>query len=650
MLRNRVLALFVAGAVALAAHASAQPVPVLVVRTHGAAALSSEGPDAALRSALTMLPSRLAELPGEAPDMPPEAVALIRTAMAAIARPATLSLCYDSMNVAGGMFGYGLVLSFECENDADAALIHAVLQDGMRQSPALLGPPEASADFDGMMEAWTTFAQVRYGPRRVGRSLRYELHVGSVSDPTAGLDALPAPLDAPGFTPTVSAVVNLAGLTPAATIARSLPGPQAPQLAQVTAQMQAAGLIGETAMRITMQDGIARDAAHTRTVIHGAGRYREALGMSTTGLTGDDLRIVPGDAHFVSLGTMDMGFPDRLLAQLRANGLPVDQILAEIRRETGIDPIEDVLRTLGGVVAVYTSDSTGAGSLLSGVVAFSVRDAERLRETRAKMAGLVNSAIEQYDERAAMYLRVEPWTHDGDEFYTFRARGLPVPVELTCALTDRWFILAPSAQAAVAAVRQATGRGDEGLAANRLFASRFAAADAPVTAATFINTDRTLRAGYPILVLAGSAIGNAVRSPHGDARDPGLIVPLYNDLHRNAQPVVQLSWWEGDDKITHTTGDRSLLIRAGGVIGAGASIMPVAAVAALAGAAEEGRLGLLDPDWLTRPGTTLAARAVLGDGAARTVMLLGTSGGYASWHEDAERDDALPLHATDAKP
>jgi len=649
MLRTRVLVPFVAAVVSVGVGASAQPVPVLVVRTHGAAALSAEGPDAALRSALAMLPARLAELPGEAPDMPPEAAAMIRTAMAAIARPATLSLCYDPMNVAGGMFGYGFVLSFECENDADAELLHAMLQDGIRQSPALLGPPEASEAFDGMMEAWTAIAQVRYGPRRVGGALRYEMHVGSVADPAAGLDALPVALDAPGFTPTISAVVNLAGLTPAATIARSLPGAQAPQLAQATAQMQAAGLIGEHAMRITMQDGIAKDAAHTRTVIHGAGRYRETLGMSATGLSADDLRIVPADAHFASLGTMDMGFPDRLLAQLRANGLPVDQVLAEIRRETGIDPIEDILRTLGGSVAVYTSDSTGAGSLLSGVVAFSVRDAERLAATRTKVANLANGAIAQQNDRAAMYLRIEPWSHAGGEFYTFRARGLPVPVELTCALTDKWLILAPSAQAAVAAVRQATGRGDEGLAANRAFASRFAAVNAPVTAATFINTERTLRAGYPALVLAGSAIGNAVRSPHGDGRDPGLVVPLYNDLLRNAQPVVQLSWWEGDDKVTHTTGDRSLLIRAGGVIGAGAPLMPVVAIAVVAGAAEEGRLGMFDSDWLQRPRTALAARAMLGDPAARAVMLLGASGDYAWWPEHAGCD-ALPLPATDAKP
>ncbi len=649
MLRTRVLAPFVALAASLAAAANAQPVPVLVLRTHGAAALSAEGPDAALRAALAMLPARVAELPGEAPDMPPEAAALIRTAMAAIARPATLSLCYDPMNVAGGMFGYGFVLSFECESDADAARLHATLEEGLRQSPALLAPPEPSADYDGMNEAWTAIAQVRYGPRRVGQSTRYELHLGSVSDPAAGLDALPAPLDAPGFTPTISAVVNLAGLTPAATIARSLPGPQAPQLAQATMQMQAAGLIGDNAMRISMQDGIAKDAAHTRTIIHGAARYREALGMSTTGLTADDLRIIPADAHFASLATMDMGFPDRLLAQLRANGVPADQVLAEITRATGIDPLEDILRTLGGAVAVYTSDSTGAGSLLSGVVAFSVRDAERLRATRATIADLANNAIAQHDDRAAMYLRIEPWTHDGDEFYTFRARGLPVPLELTCALTDKWLILAPSAQAAVAAVRQATARGDEGLTANRAFASRFAAVDAPVTAATFINTDRTLRAGYPFLVLAGAGIGNAVRSPHADTRDPGMIVPLYNDLRSNAQPIVQLSWWEGDDKITHTTGDRSLLIRAGGVLGAGAPIMPIVAVAAISSGSHPRAIGGFDADWIASPATALAARAMLGDPAARTIMLLGTSGGYASRPDDAQRD-TLPLPANDAKP
>src|SRR5262249_19782929 len=135
---------------------------------------------------------------------------------------------------------------------------------------------------------------------------------------------------------------------------------------------------------------------------------------------------------------------------------------------------------------------------------------------------------------------------DGDnDLMTLRFNGIPVPLEITFALTDNWLILAPTPQAALAASRQASGKGDSGLMSNKTFSAPYPS-DKKAVAITFSDTARNLAGGYTFLSLVGSAVANGVRSPTDTKRDPGLIVPVYNDLKRDIRPSIGYTYWRGD--------------------------------------------------------------------------------------------------------
>jgi len=220
-----------------------------------------------------------------------------------------------------------------------------------------------------------------------------------------------------------------------------------------------------------------------------------------------------------------------------------------------------------------------------------------------KLTTMANRVIMEEADMPAQYVRFDTWSDSsGAELITLRFPGLPVPLELSMAFTDDWFIAAPTPQAAVAAARQAMGKGDGGLTSNPRFASVFKGHGEGATSVKFVDTARTIRSGYPMLTLLGSGISNMVRSPHdAGAREPGMIVPLYHDLAKNAVPSVHITRWAGDDLVTTTFGDRSLWVQTGGSAGVASAALPLMVVGlGVAGAAnEEMRLGL--DDWRAQP-------------------------------------------------
>src|SRR5262249_4402545 len=94
-------------------------------------------------------------------------------------------------------------------------------------------------------------------------------------------------------------------------------------------------------------------------------------------------------------------------------------------------------------------------------------------------------------------------------------------------------------------------------------------------------------------------------SPTDPTREPGLLVPLFADLRRDAKASVSLTFWDGDDLVTESRGDRSMLVKAGGTIGALSKILPLVVVPAVAAAGQQHRFGGLHPE--SPPG----ARAIL---------------------------------------
>lgn len=550
--------------------------------------------DKNLAAALGMIPTRIRELPHEFPQMPAEAAGVINLVLSTIAKPASLVVTYDSDNPEGIAFGYGLTIGVDMP-EGEATKTHAQI-NGMIAAAGPGAPIQPSERFQGMTELTTPIGPVSFGPRKGARGWRYEVLVGHVSDPDAGLNTLPA---APaGLTPTLRGRFDFAGLTPVMSMAEMFAGGGDPGAAFMFDGMKAAGMWGDDAIKINFVAGHTADRGLLTVVCEGAKRYAEAWHTSTEPLSAGDLAVVPSDAVWAGVGKGDFAWLQQLMDQVIEMQPEAAEGFERFATMTGVNLRDDVLGTLGGTMGFYMSDATGGGSLASSVVLITFKDRARFMESHTKLVEFAHAMADQVPIGAG-YIRVTNWKDGGVDLFSLRFPGLPVPFEPTWAATDRWLILGATPQAALAAARQATGKGDKGLASNPAFAALHAK-DRPVISASFMDTGRMLRGGYPILSMLGSGITNAVRSPAAPERDPGMIVPTFHELARGAKATVQFTYWRGDDLVSESIGDRSVLVNVGGALGALSEIAPFIAIPMAIGAAQQNRFGMLDEDLIPR--------------------------------------------------
>lgn len=552
--------------------------------------------DKRFADALAMLPARVRELPHDFPDVPAEAASVINLVLSTLTRPATFAVTYDSDNPEQVAFGYGLVVSVEMKDQKDAEQMHAQI-GGMLAAAGPEMPMQPSETWQGMSEFATPIGPLTYGPRQAKRGWRYEVIVGHVKDPDAGLDVLPKA--EAGVTPTIRGRFDFAGLTPVMSMAEAFAPPD-PGARFFFDGMKEGGFYGPDAVKMTFVGGYTKDEGVLTTVVQGGKKYAEAWHTSTEPLGASDFGAVPSDAVWAGVGKGDLKWIDDLLGQFVEFNAEAAQGLEQFKQMTGVDLRADVLATLGGTMGFYMSDATGGGSLASAVGMVTFEDRAKFMAAHGKLAAFANAAAGDAPEPLGKgHIKITGWK-DGDlELYSLRFPGLPIPLEPTWAATEKWLIVGATPQAAVAAARQATGKGDKGLAANAAFASMMRK-DQPVISATFLDSSRMLRGGFPILSMLGSAVANGVRSPIAPDREPGLIVPTYHELAKGAKPTVQFTYWRGEDLVQECRGDRSWLVNAGAAGGVVMEIAPLIAIPAAIGAAQKGEFGMLDDGLLPR--------------------------------------------------
>lgn len=555
--------------------------------------------DKNLAAALGMIPTRVRELPHEFPQMPAEAAGILNLVLSTIAKPASLVVTYDSDNPEGIAFGYGLIVGFDMPEN-EATKTHAQI-NGMIAAAGPDAPVQPSERFLGMTELTTPIGPVSFGPRKGARGWRYEVLVGHVADPDAGHNTLPA---APaGLTTTLRGRFDFAGLTPVMSMAEMFAGGADPGAAFMFDGMKAAGLWGDDAIKINFVAGHTADRGVLTIVSEGAKRYAEAWHTSTEPLTAADLAAVPADAVWAGVGKGDFVWLQELMDNIIEMQPEAAAGFEQFATMTGVNLRDDVLGTLGGTMGFYMSDATGGGSLASAVLLMTFKDRPRFMEAHTKLVEFAHAMADQIPIGAG-YIRVTNWKDGGVDLFSLRFPGLPVPLEPTWAATDRWLIVGATPQAALAAARQATGKGDKGLASNPSFAA-LQPKDRPVISASFMDTARMLRRGYPVLSMLGSGLANGVRSPAAPDRDPGMIVPTFHELARGAKATVQFTYWRGDDLVSESIGDRSMLVNVGGALGAISEIAPLIAIPMAIAAAQENRFGMLDEDLIPRSALTV---------------------------------------------
>ncbi len=580
--------------------------PFITFEHEGLESFFVDDRDAGLWEALSMLPARVGELPAEIDDMPPEVAGLIQLFLQTIAKPARVAILYDGENPTGGFFGYGFLASVECANKGETVELRdtiLAIVDMIAEENGTEIPLEPSDRFEGMSEMMLPFGLLSFGPRKADTGWRYEIVIGTVNGADEVFGEVPSLIDVPGFESFVNATIDFSALTPAARIITNMAGNDVPQLGEIVSGLEETGLLGEDALQVDYQAGATPEMSVQRFVIRDAKRRAEALSLPTEPLTMSELNAIPADAFGATIGKASFDSVEAMLDQMAENGLPVYGALDEFEDMTGVDLINDVLHSLGGTFAFYNADSTGGGSLLSVVAMMTIDDPEAFSRAMLKLSGFANDLFEEEADEVAPYIYLDSWTDSsGADLITLRFPGLPVPLELSIALAGDWFIAAPTPQAAVAAARQALGKGDDGLTTNPRFAAMFRDHGKGATNIAFVDTPRTIRSGYPFLTLIGSGLSNLVRSPgNRGLRDPGMILPLYNDLVEGAVPTMKITRWRGDDLVTTAFADRSLWVQAGGSMGVASIAVPLVAAGVGAAAIASGEINLGFGDLTEQP-------------------------------------------------
>ncbi|MGE3107476.1 MAG: hypothetical protein AB7G11_00505 [Phycisphaerales bacterium] len=560
-----------------------KPVTILAFEHAGLGSMLVDKKDQKLKEALEMLPTRIKELPGEFPKMRDVPMPAIELLTSVLTSPGRVALTFDPAGQEKGAMGFGLIASIASKDRSAAQAMHGRVSGLMRRGGD--GPDvQPSKQFRGMSEIEAPFGGViRYGPRQSGESWHYEVHAGALGDPEQALSPLKS-LSVPaaaGFAPNISARMDFAALNHVVEAFAPLIEDAGPEAQTVLKEIENMGLLGEHAIKMTMRSGFTQDAAVSYAVIEGLRPHAQALGLSTTPLSASHMAMIPADATVAYVASFDMKTSVQALRDLIASDPEAAGGLEQFEGATGVNLVDDVLLSLGGVSGFYMSDSTG-GSIASAVIFIALSDRPKFEDAHSKLVGFANSTLASHQEIKG-HIRIRAWDDDGTKMHSIIFPGLPIPVEVSYALVGDWLVAGLTPQSALTAARQISRPAGSGLMGNASFAEAMPK-DTDVTSFSFIDTPRLMRDGYQYVSLIGSGIANMVRSSTNEAREPGLIVPTYADLRAGAKPMVSFTYWRGDDQISESRADRSMLVNAAGIAGAASPFIPLIAAAIAAGA------------------------------------------------------------------
>lgn len=549
---------------------------VLAFEFAGCDAMLTDARDAALKQAMAMLPQRLAELSRELPDVPQPVAALAPRVAEILGKPMRFALVYDGDFPSGGGFGYGMVLSVAMPDERAAQQMHGEVSALMLAAGDRVRP-KASTRFRGMTEISLQVALVSYGPRQSAGAWRYEIIAGTVNDPDAPFAGVGGE--------TVMRVAFDAG--PLAAIVEMLPaiGGQNPEgMQQLIDLINGSGLLGEDPLRVEAQWRTGPQGSVIRTSMRG--QVVRGLGGDRGALTQADLAAIPADASRAWIGRMDFDWMRHARDQVAGMNPEIGALLGEFQARTGVDLVDDLFGALGGVATAYMSDSTGGGGLASMVGMVTFEDRAKFMASTEQLRAMANTLVDAVPIGPG-YVRLASWRYDGIDLVSLRFNGLPIPVEVTYAITERWLIVGAMPQSVVAAARQVAGKGDSGLGGTPALASVLANGR-QVSSVSFIDAQRAIRSGYPIVAMAGSAVSNGMRSPSDGARGPAMVVPPMNDLRSGARAIVGVTSWDGEALVMESHMDRSMLVNAAATIGAFEPFWPLLALPAAMMANERG--------------------------------------------------------------
>jgi hypothetical protein len=530
--------------------------PLLSITTRGCEALFVDEKDQALFAALQLLDERLLDLPQEIPgfEAPPGTLELL---VRLLGSPLSLTVGQPSEPIAG----LPLPLAGELRlTQPDASAARALFEDVV----ALLGDLGLPLEAPAAGGPWVVPAPVPLwlGDAQADVCLRLGLAEGVAATSQQHLLPAAARLFCSGY-------ADLGGCLD---LMAEASGGDA-ELEQLTGMLALMGLES-----FEYEWACGTDEKRSHLVVNMPGFARAAVEKGLLSDAEFPTRIVatiPEDATWAVAFGMHLGGLAGLYREMGATltGDPDFDLFALFEEWTGLDVEQDLIAPFGGFGALYASDTTGGGGLLSTVAVVQLADREGFLATWGE---LERAVADLGRERANGYLRFSHWQDAGHDYATLSFPGLPVPLELCLSTTAGYAVLGASPQATRAALEQIE-RAQRSLLDNLDFQRQLAPDMAGVVSVSWINTPRLLQDGYGTVGLLCSALANAVRSPGDPGREPGPLLPSFNDLGRGAMGIVTVGRRVGDDFRSETRADRSQLVNAVGLMGY-AYASPVGAV------------------------------------------------------------------------
>lgn len=575
-----------AGALALAgalaprtAHARQEdanpPTQVLFIAERGTLGDVLTSPkDAALRGALGMIPARLRELRASVPELEQIPGEILDVLERAASHPARFAVTNKGFDPQTGMPGIGLVVSINLgeAGEPEAVKMHREIES-LRATSGMPFEPTPSKRFPGMSDLPLPLGVLAFGPRKANDGWRYELIFAAIDDPDAPFAALPTAPE--GMKAAVRGTIDFAACTPLIQMFAGFAAMASPQGQQVIEQFRRSGYLGSEAIAIDYVMGQTPDGFHARTTMRRIGKHAEATVPMRDPITPEMLAVVPADASFVSIARQDVSLRWRSMRKQieMQTGGDFENVWTRVVEMIGFDPDKDLIEALGGTFISYFADSTGGGSILSGVLLADLKDPEKVHRALKKGAERANRAIiDQIDGPFA--IEIASGARSGMNYLQVRAPGLPVPIEPTLCVSGNWLVIGMTPQAAFSGARHVeTAKPGGGLESSKAFAeSRWnLPGGVGPSALLFVDSARTMRDGFTAATFGASALTNFVRSLPGQQpiRDPGLILPAYADLVSGARPLRMVGYWAGDDFVHEWRGDESIVASLTAAVGVG---------------------------------------------------------------------------------
>lgn len=520
--------------------------PLLSMTTGGCESFFVDDKDQRLLAALQLVDERLLELPREIPDFdaPPGALELV---MRLFGGPLSLTIGLSSEPIEGMPMPFAGELRLVQASPGAAGELVADVAAFLADMGAPVEEPAAG-------EAWVMPAPVPLWMGEAGADayLRLGLEGGVPATDQSHLlprGARPSFMGSMDYGSFIDFLVDASGSDP-----------EVEQMVELLARLGLEELEYEWAM------GSDEERSHLVFNMPGWAQAAAEAGLiSEAELEPRIVATIPEDATWAWAFAMDLGAVAETYRSMGSvlSGDPDMDLFALVEESTGLDVERDLIAPFGGLGAVYASDTTGGGGLLSTVAVIELADREAFLGTWGRME---EAAGDFGRDEAQGYLRFSHYRESGYDFSILSFPGLPVPFELCMSTTAQYAVIGVTPQATQGALEQIEVA-QRSLLDNVDFQQQLAPDMSGVVSVSWVNTPRLMQDGYGTVALLCSALANGVRSPHGTEREPGVLLPPFHSLRADAKGIVTVGRRVGDDFRSETRADRSQLVNAAGLVG-----------------------------------------------------------------------------------